>query len=58
MFDESTYVIVALTFLLAGIVKGVVGQGLPTVSLAVLTVAVGLQPAMVLLLAPSFVTHV
>jgi len=58
VFDGATYVIVALTFLLAGIVKGMVGLGLPTVSLAVLTVAIGIQPAMALLLAPSFVTHV
>lgn len=51
-------IIVALTFLLAGFVKGVTGLGLPAVSLAILTVALGLQPAMAILLAPSFVTNV
>jgi uncharacterized membrane protein YfcA len=56
--DSSALAIVALTFFLSGIVKGGVGLGLPTVSLAVLTIAIGLQPAMALLLAPSFVTHV
>jgi uncharacterized membrane protein YfcA len=50
--------IVALTFLLAGFVKGVTGLGLPTVSLAILTVALGLQPAMAILLAPSLATNV
>ncbi len=48
---------IGLTFLLAGAVKGVIGLGLPTVSLAVLTVALGLQPAMALLLVPSLATN-
>jgi len=58
MFDAVSLSLIALTFLLAGAVKGVIGLGLPTVSLALLTVAVGLHPAMALLLAPSFVTNV
>ena len=37
--------IVALTFLLAGFVKGMTGLGLPSISLAILTVTMGLQPA-------------
>ena len=55
-FDEL--VIIALTFGLAGLVKGVVGLGLPTVSLALLAIAFDLPTAMVLLLVPSFVTNV
>jgi uncharacterized membrane protein YfcA len=51
-------VTIGLTFLLAGTVKGVIGLGLPTISLAILTVTLGLQPAMALLLMPSFVTNV
>ena len=47
----------ALTFLLAGGVKGVIGMGLPTVSLAILTLIHGLPEAMGLLLVPSFVTN-
>jgi len=46
------------TFLLAGLVKGVIGLGLPTVSLAVGTATLGLEAAMSLLLVPSFVTNV
>jgi len=46
------------TFLLAGFVKGVIGLGLPTVSLALLTTVTGLPAAMALLLAPSLVTNV
>jgi uncharacterized membrane protein YfcA len=51
-------VIVAVTFILAGFVKGVIGLGLPTVSLALLTATLGLKEAMVLMLIPSFVTNV
>ncbi len=57
MLDPATLVIVALTFLLAGLVKGVIGLGLPTISLALLTAALGLPQAMALLLVPSFVTN-
>ncbi|MEX0603413.1 sulfite exporter TauE/SafE family protein [Marinobacter sp.] len=46
--------LVAGTFLLAGVVKGVIGLGLPTVSLALLSVALNLPTAMALLLVPSF----
>jgi uncharacterized membrane protein YfcA len=58
MFDGVALGLVTITFLVAGGVKGVIGLGLPTVSLALLTVTLGLQPAMALLLVPSFVTNV
>ena len=45
------------TFLIAGMVKGVIGLGLPTVSLALLTVTFDLPSAMALLLVPSFITN-
>ena len=57
MIDAFTILIVAGTFLVAGAVKGVIGLGLPLVSLALLTVAIGLPEAMSLLLVPSFVTN-
>lgn len=57
MFDAFTVLIVAGTFLVAGAVKGVIGLGLPTFSLAILTVAIGLPEAMGLLLVPSFATN-
>jgi len=57
MFETATVVVVAGAFLLAGAVKGVIGLGLPTVSLALLTVAIDLPTAMALLLVPSFVTN-
>ena len=57
MFDALTILAIAGTFLLAGTVKGVIGLGLPTVSLALLTVAIDLPHAMALLLVPSFITN-
>ena len=57
MLEGITITIVVVTFLLAGVVKGVIGLGLPTVSLAILSVAIDLPSAMLLLLAPSFVTN-
>lgn len=57
MFDPAVLVIVLITFVLAGAVKGVIGMGLPTVSLALLTVALDLPSAMALLLLPSFITN-
>lgn len=55
--DPALILAVAGAFLLAGTVKGVVGFGMPTVSLAVLAGITGLPEAMALLLVPSFVTN-
>ena len=57
MFDSFTILAIVGTFLIAGTVKGVIGLGLPTVSLALLTVAIDLPHAMALLLVPSFITN-
>ena len=56
MYDVTTILII-VTFLVAGTVKGVIGLGLPTVSLALLTVVIDLPTAMALLLLPSLVTN-
>jgi uncharacterized protein len=45
-------------FLLAGMVKGVIGLGLPTVSLAALTVVIELPEAVLLMVIPSAVTNI
>ena len=57
MADPLLLVAIAATFLLAGTVKGVIGLGLPTVSLGILAVILDLHSAMALLLVPSFVTN-
>jgi uncharacterized protein len=48
---------VLVVYLLAGMVKGVVGLGLPTISLALIAAVFGLKEAMILLLFPSTVTN-
>jgi uncharacterized membrane protein YfcA len=50
--------IIALTFFLAGIVKGVTGMGLPTVAVGVLGAIMSPVSAAALLVIPSFVTNV
>lgn len=57
MADGALFAAIIATFLLAGTVKGVIGLGLPSVSLGLLTVASDLPTAMALLLVPSFVTN-
>lgn len=57
MIDAFTVLAVVGAFLIAGTVKGVIGLGLPTVSLALLTVAIDLPSAMALLLVPSLLTN-
>jgi uncharacterized protein len=57
LFDLTTVLIVGGAFFIAGAVKGVIGLGLPSVSLGLLTVALDLQSAMALLVVPSFVTN-
>lgn len=57
-FDLLTYSLIAGSFLLAGFVKGIVGLGLPTISLALLTALIDLPTAMALLVVPSFCTNV
>ena len=57
MLDLFSITAIAGTFLLAGAVKGVIGLGLPTVSLGLLTATLDLTTAMALLIVPSFVTN-
>ncbi|MFT4562815.1 MAG: putative membrane protein YfcA [Gammaproteobacteria bacterium] len=49
--------LIAAAFFIAGVVKGVIGFGLPTVTLALFATSVGLDEAMVLLLVPCGVTN-
>src|SRR5262245_62378887 len=49
---------VSSTFVLAGFVKGVIGVGLPTVSMGLLAVVMTPAQAASLLVVPSFITNV
>jgi uncharacterized membrane protein YfcA len=54
----SAALVIALTFLLAGLVKGVIGLGLPTVAVGLLTLVMPPAQAAALLVVPSLVTNV
>lgn len=53
----SVYIGVAVVFVIAGLVKGVVGLGLPTVAMALLTLVMPPVEAAALLVVPSLVTN-
>ena len=58
MADPNLLIMVGVVFCLAGFVKGMVGLGLPTVSLGLLSIIVDLPTAMALLVMPSLATNV
>jgi uncharacterized protein len=57
MWDPQLLAIVAAVFLIAGLVKGLVGMGLPTVALALLALTIDLKEAIPLMLVPSFASN-
>ena len=57
-WSSDLLILVTVTFLLAGTVKGIIGMALPTVSLGILAATLGLKEAIVLMLVPSFITNV
>ncbi|MDE0305287.1 MAG: sulfite exporter TauE/SafE family protein [Albidovulum sp.] len=57
MYDTLTLVTVFSAFVIAGAVKGVLGLGLPTVALGLLTATIDLPTAMSLQLVPALATN-
>ncbi len=57
MPDFGTLAIVIFAFLCAGTVKGVIGMGIPMISLAILATTLGLKEAIPLILVPSILTN-
>ncbi len=55
---EQLFLIVSAVFVLAGLVKGVVGLGLPTVAMGLLGLVMLPAEAAAILLLPSFVTNI
>lgn len=53
-----TLLFASLVFLLAGLVKGVIGLGLPTVAMGLLSIAMAPAQAASLLIVPSLVTNI
>lgn len=57
MWETETVLLVTGTFLLAGCIKGVLGLGLPVVSLACLGSILGVREALTIMLIPSIATN-
>ena len=57
MFD-SFLILIASAFLLAGFIKGVVGLGLPTVSMGLLAVTMAPSQAIAIVIVPAIVTNI
>ncbi len=55
--DPASILIIAIAFLIGGLVKGTAGLGLPVITVAVLTFAFGLPIAMALMLLPGLVSN-
>ena len=58
MPDPTLIALVCIAFLAGGLVKGVVGLGMPTVTLSIMAATVGLKEAVVLMLVPTLATNV
>lgn len=63
LLDDSpsqvlVFTAVVVTFLLAGFVKGVIGLGLPTISVGLLSTIISPAQAAAILIVPSFVTNI
>jgi uncharacterized membrane protein YfcA len=56
--SPGTTIFIAMTFAAAGFVKGVVGMGLPTVAMGLLSLSMGPAAAASILVVPSLVTNV
>ena len=57
MFEMSMVLSVCLIFGVAGIIKGIVGNGLPVIAIGLLTLILGLQEAIAIAVIPTFITN-
>ncbi len=55
---EPLLILIAAAFLLAGFVKGVIGLGLPTVSMGLLAVTMPPAQALAIVIVPAIVTNI
>ncbi len=56
-FDLDSLALIALTYLLAGLVKGITGLGVPVVGVALVAPVLGMKTAVAVLLMPSILTN-
>lgn len=57
-FLPESFLLIAVVFVLAGLIKGVVGMGLPTISMALLVLFMAPAQAAALLIIPSLLTNI
>ena len=55
---EPLLLLVAAAFLLAGFIKGVIGLGLPTVSMGLLAVTMQPSHALAIVIVPAIITNI
>ena len=55
---EPLLILIAAAFLLAGFVKGVIGLGLPTVSMGLLAVTMPPSHALAIVIVPAIITNI
>jgi uncharacterized membrane protein YfcA len=58
MWSTDFLIVAALVFLLAGFIKGIIGIGLPTISIALLAATFDLKAGLALIVVPAFATNV
>lgn len=54
----DTLLLLFFSFFVGGLVKGIIGTGLPTIALALLTVTIGIKEGMAIILLPSILTNI
>jgi uncharacterized membrane protein YfcA len=57
LWTTDIFLLLIFSFLIGGIVKGVIGTGLPTIALALLTATIGIKEGMAIILLPSILTN-
>ncbi len=57
MWEPEVVAMVVATFLLAGFIKGVIGMGLPVVTLAILGATLGVRETLTIMLIPGLATN-
>lgn len=58
LWTSEIITLLVISFLLGGLVKGIIGTGLPTIALALITATIGLKEAMAIIVLPSILTNI
>lgn len=56
-WNTDTLILISMAFIIGGLVKGVIGTGLPTIALALITATIGIREGMAIILLPSILTN-